>query len=193
MHENLEARLPQWLATLAPEVEVLGSPGLLVDRPIGLVGSRQCPGAILLAAADWADAWANGREQRPVIAGGFQTPVEAEVLRRMLRGRGRILRLPARSLPRRLPPTERIAFAEGRIAYASRFAAKRASAALAARRNVLLLDLARAAIVLHASPGSQTFAWATEAAGRGLPLFTLDHIANGPLLDLGAHPVSRLG
>lgn len=187
-----DTRVPPWMAALAPEVEILGSPALLVDRPIAIVGSRQCPGALLLSAADWADAWASGGEQRPVLAGGFQTPVEAEVLRRVIRGTAKAVRLPARSLPRRLPPPERMAFAAGRLAYASPFRATRPSAALAVRRNVLLLRLSRAAIVLHAAPSSRTLAWAADAAAMGLPLYTLDHPANEPLFDLGCHSLTQL-
>ena len=192
MGEAENTRIPPWLTALAPAVELLGSPALLAERPVAVLGSRRCPGALLLAAADWADAWASRGDQRPVLAGGFQTPVEAEVLRRVLRGPARAIRLPARGLPRRLPPAERTAFDAARLAYASPFKAARPSAALAARRNALLARIVRAAIVLHAAPGSQTLAWAAEAATRGIPLYTIDHPANEPLLDLGGRPLTQL-
>ena len=192
MDDAVDTRTPSWLATLAPGIELLGSSELLSEKPVAVVGSRHCPGALLLAAADWADAWASSGEARPVLAGGFQTPVEAEVLRRVLRGQARAVRLPARGLPRLLPPAERTAFDAARLAYASPFKAARPSAALAARRNALLARIVRAAIVLHAAPGSQTLAWAAEAATKGIPLYTLDHPANEPLLDLGGRPLTHL-
>lgn len=192
MGEAVDTLIPPWLATLGPEIELLGSPALLAERPVAVLGSRRCPGALLLAAADWADTWASGGDQRPVLAGGFQTPVEAEVLRRVLRGHARAVRLPARGLPRRLPSAERTAFDAARLAYASQFKATRPSAALAARRNALLARIVRVAIVLHAAPGSQTLAWAAEAATKGMPLYTIDHPANEPLLALGGLPLTHL-
>lgn len=185
----MTALIPPWLTALAPEVELLGSPALLTERPVAVVGSRRCPGALLLAAVDWADEWASG-EQRPVLVGGFQSPVEAEVLRRVLRGRARVVRFPARRLPRRLSPPERAALDVGQLAYASSFTAARPSAALAARRNALLAEIARAAIVLHASPGSHTLAWTERVAQAGLPVHTFDHPSNEPLLRLGAQPLT---
>lgn len=187
-----DIRIPSWLTALAPGIELLGAPTLLVERPIAVLGSRRCPGALLLAATDWADAWASGGDQRPVLAGGFQTPVEAEVLRRVLRGQARAVLLPARGLPRRLAPAERPAFDAARLAYASPFKAAHPSAALAARRNALLARIVRAAIILHAAPGSQTLAWAADAAAKGIPLYTLDHPANEPLLALGGRPLTHL-
>ena len=181
---------PAWLAAVAPAVRLLGDASLLVERPVALVGSRRCPGALLLAAADWAEAWVERGSTRPTLASGFQTPVEAEVLRRLLRGGAPVVRLPARRLPKRLSPTERAALDAGRLAIASPFSAARPTTALAARRNALLAQVTHAAIVLHAAPGSRTSAWAKDAARAGLPLFTLDHPANAPLFDLGARSLT---
>ena len=187
----MSTSVPDWLAEAAPGVEVLGDAALLAARPVAVVVSRQCPGALLLAAADWADAWAS-RPDRPVLASGFQTPAEAEVLRRLLRVGSRALKLPARRLPRRVPTEERAALDAGCLAYVSPFSARRPTAALADQRNALLARVARAAIVLHAAPASRTLGWASAAAAAGLPLFTLDHPANAPLRDLGAEPIDTL-
>lgn len=183
--------LPSWLVDLVPGVQYLGNPALLVERPVVIVGSRQCPGAILLAATDWADTWTR-KERSTVLAGGFQTPVEAEVFRRIVRGRARVVCLPARRLPQRLKQTERRALEAGRLAYLSPFLAARPSAALAVRRNEVLAQIARATVVLHAAPGSQTLAWANQVKHDGLPLYTIDHLANAPLLNMGARPLDFL-
>lgn len=185
----MTATVPAWLAEAAPEARVLGDPSLLAERPVALVGSRQCPGALLLVASDWAEAW-GAQASPPTLAGGFQTPVEAEVLRRLLRADAPAARLPARRLPRRLQPPERAALDAGRFAVVSPFGAARASVALATERNRLLARIARAAIVLHAAPASRTLAWAEGAARSGLPLYTLDHAANAPLFALGARPLT---
>lgn len=186
--------LPSWLAAEAPEIKILGEPSLLAERPIAVIGSRRCPGALLLAAADWAEAWSKADEHRPVLAGGFQTPVEQEVLRRLLRGGAPTIILPARTLPSRLPPAQRMALDAGRLVIASTLPAsqRRPSAPLAEQRNAFLARIARAAIVLHAAPGSSTLSWCSSTATAGLALYTLDHPANAPLLDLGAMPLDRL-
>ena len=181
---------PAWLAAVALEVRCLGDASLLAERPVAIMGSRRCPGALLLASADWAEVWAEKGDARPVLAGGFQTSVEAEVLRRLLRGGAPVVRLPARRLPKRLPSAERAALDAGRLVIASPFSAARPTTALAERRNALLVRIARAALVLHAAPGSRTSAWAEDAVRAGLPLFTLDHPANAPLFDLGARPLT---
>lgn len=186
----MNALAPQWLAALCPEADVLGDPALLAERPVAVVGSRRCPGALLLAAADWADAWATDASTRPTLAGGFQTPVETEVLRRLLRGGAPVVRLPARRLPRRLQPAERDALKAGSLALATPFTATRASTALAARRNGILARISRAAVVLYAAPASRTLAWVEETARAGLPLYTLDHPANASLLRLGARALT---
>jgi len=147
---------------------------------------------LLLAAAEWAEAWVIRGGARPPLAGGFQTPVEAEVLRRLLRGGSPALVLPARSLPRRLSPAQREALEAGRLLFASPFTAHRPTVALAASRNALLARMARAVIVLHAAPRSRTLAWCAKACAEGLPLYTFEHAANAPVFGLGARPLSEM-
>ena len=182
---------PPWLGDRAPDVRLWGATACLARPPVALLASRRCPGALILAAADWADAWA-AHDGAPTLASGFQTPVEREVLRRLLRGAAPVARFPARTLPKRLPAAERAALDAGRLVLASAFPAsqRRPSAALARRRNALLAQIAHAAVVLHAAPESNTLAWAQRFAASGQPLYTLDHSANAPLFDAGARPLS---
>ena len=183
---------PPWLAALVPDVGVMGDPALLAGRPVAVVGSRACPGFVLIAAADWAESWTERGGGRPTLAGGFHTPVEAEVFRRLVRGGAPTALLPARRLPRRLPPDQRAAVEAGRLVIASPFTAARTSKALARRRNTLLARAARAAVILHAAPGSQTLDWSRSVLAARLPLYTLDHPSNGPLRALGARPLNDL-
>lgn len=180
---------PPWLADRAPNVRLRGAAACLARPPVALLASRRCPGALILAIGTWADAWAaRAGDGAPTLASGFQTPVEREVLRRLLRGTAPVARFPARALPVRLAAAERAAIETGRLVLASSFplSQRRPSADLAHRRNKLLAEVARAALILHAAPDSNTYAWAEAAAAHGLPLHTLDHPANAPLLDLGA-------
>jgi len=184
----MSTQAPPWFSALAPEVRLLGASALLAERPVALVGSRRCPGAILLAAADWADEWVSRAAQRPVLAGGFQTPVEQEVLRRLIRGGAPVVVFPARRLPRRLPPDQKAAVDGGTLTFASPFTNARATLAVAQARNNLLRTQTRAAIVLYADPGSQTMAWVMSMIDKGVPVSVLDHDANGELIAAGARP-----
>ncbi len=161
----MSVSVPDWLIEPAPGVEVLGNLALLAERPIAVVASRQFPGALLLAAADWAEAWA-ALSDRPVLASGFQTPAEAEGLRRLLRARADAMRFPARELPKRLLVQERAAVEAGHFAVVSPFRNQRPTAPIATRRNTLLAQVARAAVVVHVAPPSQTLDWAPRLPGR---------------------------
>lgn len=39
---------PSWLAEQVPTLRFMGAASLLAEPPVALVGSRQCPGAVLL-------------------------------------------------------------------------------------------------------------------------------------------------
>ena len=99
---------PPWLADRASGVRLRGAAACLAHPPVALLVSRRCPGALILAASAWADAWA-AQPEAPTLASGFQTPVEREVLRRLLRGAAPVARFPARALPVRLAAAERAA------------------------------------------------------------------------------------
>lgn len=187
------AEYPTWLAETNDDICFVGSPSCLTERPIALLCSRECPGSIILSASEWADRW-TGRESPPTLASGYQTPVEKEVLQRLLRGGAAVARFPARCLPKQLPAQQQEALEAGHFIIASPFpnSQKRPSKALAKRRNDLLRDLARAAIILHAAPESRTLQWAKQASSGGLPLYSFDHPSNSPLFDLGAEPLESL-
>lgn len=171
---------PGWLAEAGAPL-LVGNPALLAAPVLAVVGSRRCPAALFFAATAWAVA-----EPEPV-AGGFQTPVEAEVLLARLHARRPVVVCPARSVEgMRVPPAHRTAFEAGRVLYASATAQRRATAALGEARNRFVLGLARVLVVVHAAPGSRTLALAKEAARRSRPLLTFGHAENAPLVALGA-------
>ena len=65
--------------------------------------------------------------------------------------------------------------AEGRLLLISPFddARRRTTAKLAAERNRLVVDQARALLIVHAAPGGQTEALARRAIAQGKPVLTL--------------------
>ena len=127
----------------------------------------------------------------PVI-GGFQTPMERECLRLLLRGNQPAVVCPARSIDNmRTPRDWRPALDEGRLLVLSPFpvTARRPTAELAAQRNDLVADLARRVFIAHAAPGSKTEAFARKLAESSKPILTLDSPANENLVEMGAEVV----
>ena len=129
----------------------------------------------------------------PVI-GGFQTPMERECLRLLLRGKQPVVVCPARSIDNmRIPREWRPALDDGRLLVLSPFpaTARRPTAELAAQRNNLVADLAQRVFIAYAAPGSKTEAFARKLAASDKPLLTLDNQANLNLTEMGALVVSH--
>ena len=130
----------------------------------------------------------------PVI-GGFQTPMERECLRLLLRGRQPVVVCPARGIDNmRIPREWRPALDDGRLLVLSTFpaSARRPTADLAAQRNELVADLAQRVFIAHAAPGSKTEAFARKLNASGKPLLTLDSPANANLMGMGAEVDTEL-
>ena len=162
----------------------------LLDEPLtALFCSNRCPGDLILKTYDLARAM---RDARVPVVGGFQTPMEKECLRLLLRGSQPVVVCPARGIEgMRLPRDWRAPLDEGRMLALSPFPAAlcRPTAALAARRNEYVAALASRVFIAHAAPGGRTEAFARALADAGKPLLTLDSPANANLLALGAEAV----
>lgn len=156
-----------------------------MSASLALLCSARAPAGVLLAVHDLAHRW---RQGDTVIISGFHSPVEREAFAVLLRGPGRLVWVPARSHPRRLPPEVRAAQAGGYLTIDSPFpdSVRRATRETAAIRNRYVCELAAAVLIAYAHPGSATAALAAELLAAGKPLYTLDHPANAALVSLGA-------
>ena len=126
------------------------------------------------------------------MIGGFQTPMERECLRLLLRGEQPVVVCPARGIDNmRVPRDWRTALDDGRLLVLSPFPStyRRPTAELAARRNNLVASLATRVFIAHAAPGSKTEAFVRKLACAGKPLVTLAGPANANLVGLGARVV----
>jgi len=152
---------------------------------LALLCSARAPAGVLLAVHDLAQVW---RQGATVIVSGFHSPVEREAFTVLLRGPARLVWVPARAAPRRLPPEVRAALAAGRLIIDSPFDDKvrRATRETAAARNRAVCDRAAAVLIAYAHPGGATAALAAELLAAGKPVYTLDHPANAGLLSAGA-------
>ena len=174
---------------LLPKVDSMGNLSLLDDPLTALFCSNRCPGDLILKTYDLARAL---RDAGVPVIGGFQTPMEQECLRLLLRGDQPIVVCPARGIDNmRIPRDWRPALDDGRLLVLSPFpaTARRPTAELAAQRNELVASLASRVFIAHAAPGSKTEAFASKLANAGKSLLTLHSPANTNLVEMGADVV----
>ncbi len=158
------------------------------DHLLALFCSRKCPGSVILRAYDLAVAL---RDAGVPVIGGFQTPMEREMLAALLRGTQPVIVIDARNARKRLPPDWKRPHEQGRLQILSPFDVDRPTATTADKRNRLVVSLAERVLIVHAADGSRTEALAREAVATGKPIYTLatDDGMNANLIALGAVPI----
>ena len=172
-----------------PKFKSIGNSRLLEEPLTALFCSARCPGDLILKTYDLARSM---RDAGVAVIGGFQTPMEKECLRLLLRGTQPVVICPARSIENmRIPADWRLALAEGRLLVLSPFPAsvRRPTAESAAMRNELVASLAAQVFIAHAAPGSKTESFGRKLAAAGKSLLTLDSPANENLVDMGSQGV----
>ena len=135
---------------------------LLEESLTAFFCSSRCPGDLITKTYDLARSM---RDTGVPVIGGFQTTMEKECLRLLLRGSQPVVICPARGIDNmRLPRDWRDPLNEGRLLVLSPFFAtvRRATAESAAQRNELVADLARQVLITYAAPGGKTEARARE-------------------------------
>lgn len=191
--QGYPSRLTDALGSGAPSfVTALGNVEILQRHKLALFCSVRCPGRLILATYDLAQAL---READVALVGGFHSPMERECLAILLKGPGSVVICPARAFGERsrVPAEWRSALGAGRLVVLSPFdeRERRVTAELALERNRFIAALADEILFAYAAPGSRTEAFAREVAGRGKLLLTLEGTENAGLVALGARPVSR--
>ena len=178
-------------AAFLSKVKSKGNLGLLDEELTALFCSNRCPGDLILKTYDLARVM---RDAGVPVIGGFQTPMEKECLRLLLRGSQPVVVCPARGIENmRIPRDWRPALDEGRLLVLSPFpgTVRRPTAELAAQRNDLVADLASRVFIAHAAAGGKTETFAEELAAAGKPLLTLASPANENLVGMGAKVFER--
>lgn len=179
------------LGTDSPdELAVHGNAALLDDPIVALFSSVRIPGGAVVQAFDLARILAGSAR---TVAGGFQSPIEREMLDILLAGSASVIICPARGIEGlRIPTRWERPLAESRLLLLSPFQSKirRPTSALADRRNAVVAATATRLLILHATPGGRLHRLAREAIGWGLPIQCLDHPANEDLRLLGARTIS---
>lgn len=141
---------------------VVGHTALLAEPLLGLLTSRECPGSVLLETLDRIPRWV--KEGR-VILSGFHAPLEQQVLRSVLRRKGRVVKVLARGMTDYRPTTEeRGPLNEGRmlVLTACPPEIRRTTRASALERNRLVFALSTEMVIPYAAEGSPLAALVTE-------------------------------
>ena len=114
--------------------------------------SRQCPGAAIRAAMDWALQQARAKQ---VVVSGFHSPLEQSVLTVLIAADSPAVVVLARPLQgAKLPPEWAEPLAKGHMTVLSGVTtAGRLTQQLAYERNAQVARLAKKIVVPHASPG----------------------------------------
>jgi predicted Rossmann fold nucleotide-binding protein DprA/Smf involved in DNA uptake len=131
----------------------IGNPEIFAGHKVALFCSVRCPGNAILGAHDAAQKL---REEGVTVVSGFQSPVEKECLRILLRGKQPIIIVLARSMEKiRLPAAWRTALDAGRLLILSPFDnwPSRPTVDSARQRNELVAALADEALIIYAQAG----------------------------------------
>jgi predicted Rossmann fold nucleotide-binding protein DprA/Smf involved in DNA uptake len=123
----------------------IGNVALLDEPLLCVIASRSCPGNILAQTVERVPEWVKSGK---VIASGFHSPLEQQVLRSALRRNGRVVKILARGISKRsnlrLAPEEAEAIASGKMLVITAFlpSTNRTTRETALARNRLVLALA---------------------------------------------------
>lgn len=152
---------------VAARIVGAGETALLDEPLLGLIASRECPGHVLLETLDRVPQWVKAGR---VIVSGFHSPLEQQVLRSLLRRKGRAVKVLARGFGDkggnyRPTPEEREPLASGRLLVISSFAPSvtRTTRATSLARNRLVLALATEIVAPQVAAGSPLAALLSES------------------------------
>ena len=136
---------------MTAKLQMIGNVALL-DHPdkVAFLSSRRISPADVLKCYEWAE---KVRDTERCVISGFQSPLEKDVLKFLLRGKVPVILVLARSLWKTVPEELREPVGQGRLLIVSPVAAARASAATAAARNRWILANCTSLVLGSLDPG----------------------------------------
>ena len=147
-------------------METVGNIGLIgSQKKVAFFSSRKIAPDDVLRCYDWA---AKMRDSDACIVSGFQSPLEKDVLRFLLRGKVSIILVLARSLWKKVPDELRDALDSGRLLIVSPVFAARVSASTAAARNRWILENCDSVYVGALDPAGQLARQMSNTSNRRL-------------------------
>jgi len=178
----------------AESLRTIGDAGILERPKVALFCSVKCPGKLILETYDLAKRF---RNEGVLVISSFHSPMEQECLRILLRSPHPVVWCLARGMYRRIPTTPvncRPAVDDGRLVIVSSFPeqVRHVTGKTAMIRNRLVVDMADAVVVAHATSGGKMDTLCRETIAAGKALYTFEHPANELLMRDGARPVAEL-
>lgn len=149
-------------AEIAARIVGAGETAFLAGPLLGIIASRECPGHVLLETLDRVPEWVKAG---CVIVSGFHSPLEQQVLRSVLRRKGRVVKALARGMTDYRPTAEeREALEAGRmlVITACPPEVRRTTRDTALARNRLVLALASEIVAPYVAAGSPLAALLNE-------------------------------
>lgn len=147
---------------IAARIVGAGETALLAEPLLGFIVSRECPGHVLLETLDRVPEWVKAGQ---VIVSGFHSPLEQQVLRSVLRRKGRAVKVLARGMSDYRPTAEeREPLAAGRMLFITACPpeVRRTTRETALGRNRLVLALASEIVTPYVADGSPLAALLNE-------------------------------
>lgn len=174
-----------------PSLRCRGDPTILDHPLLGIISARQIDSDLSLKSAQLLKQL--GSLGDVCFVGGWHSPLEDEALRVLLAHEPSIIFCVSKSLDRFSPSLE----VESRVSQGAALLlthctpkAERITRDASMRRNELVVELAKAVLVLSAPEGSASLKLARSALARGKPVHTLEHRLNKDLLIAGAVPAT---
>lgn len=167
-------------------INYIGDSSILSAEPSAVFCSVKCPGDLILKAYDFAH---DAREKGLAIISGFQSPVEKDMLRILLRGKCHMIIYSARGIARiRLDSDMRKAIEDGRLLVLSSAAKNvvRSTKHLAHKRNLAVAAIAKSIVIVYAAPDGNIAQLARTAISWNKTVYALPSSYNQALLDVGA-------
>jgi len=129
----------------------IGNDELLKLHKVAFLCSRKFPAEVALKSYRWAD---EQREKGTCVISGYHSPIEKDVLCRLLQGTQPIIIAMAKGL-KRLDPEWDEAIAAGRLLVISRYAdsVSHPCESKCYQRNRMMMELADRIVIAHASAG----------------------------------------
>ena len=174
-----------------PSLWCRGDPTILNHTLLGIISARQIDSDLALESSQLLEQLVFMKDIS--FVGGWHSPLEKEALRVLLAQDASIIFCISKSLDRFIPSIEvgsRVGQGLALLLTHCSFKAKRITRDASMRRNELVIELAKAILVLSAPAGSASLKLARSALARGKPVHTLEHRLNKDLLLAGAVPAT---
>lgn len=132
-------------------MHTIGNVELLKLHKVAFLCSRKFPQEVALMSHRWAD---EQREKGTCVISGYHSPIEKEVLCRLLQGRQPIIIAMAKGL-KTIDPEWHSSIAAGRLLIISRYAdsVSHPCESKCYQRNRMMMELADEIVIAHASTG----------------------------------------